>query len=80
MKGVDNMAINAIKEKTSMIISYSTGTDGAGKDIVKNQSFSNIKVTATEEDVYSVASLFSPLLQYTILSVEKLDREALVEI
>lgn len=71
------MAVNAVKEKTSMIISYKVGTDENGKDIIKNQSFSNVKVTSTEDDVYSVASLFSPLLQFPILSIEKQDREVL---
>jgi hypothetical protein len=71
------MAVNAAKEKTSLIISYTIGTDGDGKDIIKNQSFNNVKVTSTEDDVYSVASLFSPLLQFPVLSVEKQDREAL---
>lgn len=71
------MAINAVKEKTSMIISYTVGTDENGKDIIKNQSFNNVKVASTEDDVYSVASLFSPLLQFPILSIEKQDRETL---
>ncbi|MDV3427767.1 MAG: DUF1659 domain-containing protein [Bacillota bacterium] len=74
------MAVNAVKEKTSMIISYKTGTDEDGKEIIKNQSFSNVKVTSTEDDVFSAASLFSPLLLYPILSIEKQDREVLSQI
>lgn len=74
------MAVNSVKEKTSMIISYKVGTDENGKEIIKNQSLSNVKVTSTEEDVYSAASLLSPLLQFPILSVEKQDREVLSQI
>lgn len=49
------MAAKATKLHTTLIVKYVEGADAKGKDIIKNQNFSKVKTTATEDDILAVA-------------------------
>ncbi|MFA9397848.1 MAG: DUF1659 domain-containing protein [Clostridiaceae bacterium] len=74
------MAINSTKLNSTMIISYKTGVDEDGKDVIKQQKYSGIKVDASDEDIYGVADSFNQVLEYNIQSVARDDKEELTEV
>lgn len=56
------MAAIATKLQTTLVLKYVDGVDANGKEVIKNQRFSKVKVTATEQNLYDVASEFEKLL------------------
>lgn len=58
---------------TSLQINYRTGQSDAGNDIIKNQKFSKVKVTALDDDVFAVATALGTLLNYPVQSILRLD-------
>lgn len=60
------MAARADKFKTTLIIEYTIGQNDEGKDIMKKQRFSSIKIEALDDDLFQVADAFSTLLEFGI--------------
>lgn len=56
------MAATATKLQTTLILKYVDGVDANGKEVIKSQRFSKVKVTATEQNLYDVAGEFEKLL------------------
>lgn len=56
------MAATATKLQTTLVLKYVDGVDANGKEVIKNQRFSKVKVTATEQSLYDVAGEFEKLL------------------
>ena len=67
------MAVTASKLLTSINIKYKTGVDANGKDVSKSKKVGNIKVTATDADIYAVGAAIGGLLKYEILEIQKSD-------
>ncbi|HEY5562474.1 MAG TPA: DUF1659 domain-containing protein [Clostridiaceae bacterium] len=72
------MAVTASKLLTSINIKYKTGVDANGKDISKSKKVGNIKVTATDADIYAVGTAIGGLLKYQILEIQKSDDNLLI--
>jgi hypothetical protein len=53
--------------KSTLALRYKEGIDSNGKDIIKTKKFSNLKVTATDENIFNVATAFRPLMKYPVL-------------
>ncbi|WP_164509115.1 DUF1659 domain-containing protein [Clostridium rectalis] len=73
------MAVQSHKLKTSMIIEYVVGVDNEGKDILKRQKFSNLKLDASDEALYEISDAFNPLMEFGITSIKKQDDSLLVK-
>ena len=73
------MAAKADKFKTSLILAYSIGQNDEGKDIMRRQRFSSIKIDALDDDLYQVAGAFSPLLEYGVTDVLKQDDSVILD-
>jgi hypothetical protein len=56
------MAVQTTLVNTGLSLRYKTGIDQNGKDIIKAKKFSNVKVTAVNQNLYDVAAAFSPLM------------------
>lgn len=67
------MAANATLMGTSIVLSYKDGLDAEGKDIIKKQTFSNIKITASSQDIYDAAEKIETLLGKTIEEIVRKD-------
>lgn len=78
MKGDDNMATST-KVQTSLVLKFKTGVNKAGKDIIKEQSFSGVKVNAVDDDIYAVADSIGNLLQYPVVQILKSDESAITQ-
>lgn len=60
------MAANSTKLQNTLVLKYKAGVNKNGKDIIKRQSFANIKPNAADQDMYDVAKQFETLLGVTL--------------
>jgi len=59
---------------------YKEGVDVNGKDIIKSKKFSNIKVTATAQNIFDTAAAFGPLMKYPVLETLRSDDNLLTNL
>lgn len=67
------------KVHTSLVLKFKTGINKAGKDIIKEQSFSGVKVSAIDDDIYAVANSIENLLKYPVVQILKADESAITQ-
>jgi len=72
------MAVQSTLVKSGLSLRYKAGVDANGKDINKVKKFSNVKVTAVNQNILDVASAFSPLMKYPTLDVLRTDDSKLI--
>lgn len=63
--------MEAIKLNKQLVLKYSTGKDKEGKDVFKKQSFSNVDLSATDEDIFAVADILQTLIDSTLIYLLK---------
>ena len=73
------MAANSIKVHSVMILKFKSGVDTSGKDIIKNQSFSKIKVTTTDDEILAVGLVLGELLAFPLVDVSRQDESTIIE-
>ncbi|MCT8978319.1 DUF1659 domain-containing protein [Clostridium sp. CX1] len=74
------MAATATKLSSSLIIKYIDGVDSKGKEIVKKQSFSKIKTSAAEQDLFDVAKEIEKLIGKTLDEVIREDQNSITNV
>lgn len=67
------MAAKSNKLQTSVTIKYKDGVNDSGKDVIKLQKFSKVKVTATDDSIYNTAKEIEKLLGKTLIELIKID-------
>ncbi|MEF2293402.1 MULTISPECIES: DUF1659 domain-containing protein [Virgibacillus] len=73
------MAIATLTD-SSLRLEFDNGIDGnTGKKLTKAKSFNNVKITATSEQLYTVAQAIVGLQQLSLLSIERKDSSNIVE-
>jgi len=72
------MAVQSTLVKSGLSLRYKAGIDANGKDINKVKKFSNVKVTAVNQNLFDVATAFSPLMKYPTLDVLRTDDSKLI--
>jgi len=72
------MAINSTKVQSTMVVKFKTGVDEKGKDIIKNQRFSKVKVVATDENILLVGQALGTLLKYPLIEVDREDQNLII--
>jgi len=77
--GGDNMAIIANQSDSKLTLVLDAGLDENNKEIVKNKTFANVKTSATNENVYEVATALAGIQKYTLKNVKKYEEYDLVE-
>lgn len=73
------MTITKIQNSIKLKEIHKAGVDGDGKDILKSNTFSNINGSSTNESIYTAASAISPLFQFGISDVQKIENFSIVE-
>lgn len=63
---------------TQLRMVLDVGVDAQGKSIFRNKNFSNIKVEATTDSLFAVASALAPLQQHAMFAVERNDTSDLL--
>lgn len=71
------MAIQTIKEKMTLKLEMDGGIV-EGKQKVDSKSFSQIKTTAIDEDLYNTATAISGLQEKNLLKVKKIETTNLI--
>ncbi|UOQ43239.1 DUF1659 domain-containing protein [Halobacillus salinarum] len=74
------MAITSDVIHSQLQLVFETGKDEKGKSIYRTKSFNNVKISATAEQLYHVATAFSPLQQHVLAQVERNDRSNLIDL
>ena len=72
------MAVTSTKVQSTMNVKFKTGIDAKGKDILKNQRFSKVKVTAVEAGIFAVGTALGTLLKYPLVEVLREDINILI--
>jgi hypothetical protein len=73
------MAINKNLTSSELQLMVAKGVDTQGKPIVGKVTYKNIKLTATEQDLYDVALVLNGLQQYELKNVQRIDTNDLEE-
>ncbi|AKA67211.1 DUF1659 domain-containing protein [Clostridium scatologenes] len=71
------MAAKATKLETAMILKYKDGVDKNGKDVIKKQSFSKVKTSAADQDIFDVSKEFEKLLGKTLNELVREDQSGI---
>ncbi|MCE5285175.1 MAG: DUF1659 domain-containing protein [Pelosinus sp.] len=72
------MAASKVPQSCSLGIKVQTGTNAAGSAVYKTFNFSNVKVDATDQDVYDVAIGIGSLQTYPVSAVTRLDHANII--
>lgn len=70
--------INSTGIKSTLAIKYLAGQDTEGKDIFKTQRLSNVKTSATDENVFLVATALGTLLENPSVQVTRENQNLIV--
>ena len=66
------MSVIEIKNPTSLKIRFDLGMED-GKSKTRNKTFSNVRTTATSQDLFDVANSIANLQTYDVLEIIKQD-------
>jgi hypothetical protein len=73
------MAVQSTVVGTAMNIKFKAGLDSLGNDIIKGRKYSNLKVNASSEDIFSIATAFGNLLRYEVVEILRSDDNILLQ-
>ena len=74
------MAVQSTLVNTSLSMKYKDGIDAQGRDINRIKKFSNVKVTAVDQNIYDVSAAFSPLLKYPVSEIVRIDSNLIINL
>jgi hypothetical protein len=74
------MAVQSSVVKSALSLKYKEGVDETGKDIIKAKKFSNVKTSAADADIYTLAAAFEPLLKYPVTEILRSDENILINL
>ncbi len=72
------MAAKSILVQSAMVMKYKVGVDGKGKDIVKSERFSKIKLTSKNEEILAVAEALKSLMKYPVVQTIREDEQRII--
>ncbi|RKD32320.1 DUF1659 domain-containing protein [Thermohalobacter berrensis] len=73
------MAVTSTVQSSKLRIQLDGGVDGDGKQIIKSKTYSKVKTTATNDDIYNVATNLAGLQTYPVYAVKRIDEVELTE-
>ncbi|MGI5901492.1 MAG: DUF1659 domain-containing protein [Desulfitobacteriia bacterium] len=71
------MSIVSVPLGSIFVARYQAGLTPGGGPITRQKTFTNVKPTASDEDIYEVAATLFNLLEYPLLDVRRDNRFAL---
>ena len=72
------MAIIANQANSKLKLSFNAGLDENGKDIIKNKTYSSIKSTVTNDDIYNFGVELSQLQEYPLVNLVRYEEYQLL--
>ena len=74
------MAVQSTHVNSGLSMKYKDGIDAQGRDINRIKKFSNVKLTAVDQNIYDVTAAFSPLLKYPISEIIRVDEHLIINL
>jgi len=74
------MALRSNLTNTTLSLRYKEGVDATGKDIIKAKKFTNVKITAVDQDIYDTAAALSQLMRYPAADVLRSNDSVLINL
>ncbi|WP_018086023.1 DUF1659 domain-containing protein [Desulfurispora thermophila] len=71
------MPVTRVATGSALRLVLQTGVDEQGNPITRNKTLSNVKTSASDEDVYAVAALLAGLQDYGVNNILRIDSGAL---
>lgn len=71
------MAVTSIPYDSKLKIVYSLGVNNEGKELKKTKSYSDIKISANDQDLYDVAQVLNGLQENTVIKIVRADEKEL---
>ena len=71
------MATKTIKG-LALSVNYNRGKDEKEKDIIKHQTYKNLNLQASDENIYAVGKAISELISYPLVSIEREEESVLI--
>lgn len=65
------MAANSMLVQSAMLIKYKTGVDQRGKDIIKTERFSKLRLDCTDDEILEVANAMGQALKYPVAHLSR---------
>jgi len=72
------MALLSSLTNTAVSLRYKEGVDSTGKDIIKAKKFSNVKISAVDQDIYDTAAALGSLISYPVSQVVRSNDSVLI--
>ena len=77
MKGVVNMSVVSTKSGSALKLTMKVGVDINGKDKLVTKIFNNLKVSASDEDIFAVGEAISNIKTYPLTALGREDQFSL---
>jgi hypothetical protein len=74
------MAVQSTLVNTGMTLKYKAGIDALGNDIIKGKKFSNVKVSAVDDDILSIALALGNLMENEVLEIVRSNESLIVNL
>ena len=74
------MAVQSTLAKSALSLKYKEGVDTNGKDIMRTKKFTNVKVTAADQDIFDISDAFTSLMLYPVSEVLRSDDSMLANV
>ena len=72
------MAVIANQADSKLKMVLNAGLDINNKDIIKNKTYSNIKATVTNENLYNLGVAISELQSYSLMNIKRYEEYELL--
>lgn len=73
------MAVSKVSIGSVLKLELQTGVDQKGNPVYRNKSFSNVKPTASDENLFDVAESLAALQDYPLNNILRVDNAHIVE-
>ncbi|AOT70038.1 DUF1659 domain-containing protein [Geosporobacter ferrireducens] len=73
------MPVNVTPLDSKLKITFSLGTDSNGKEMTQVKTYTGIKASAADEDVYSIADILTSLQSNDVIRVGRLDEKEMTQ-
>ena len=73
------MAVVTNQADSKLKLVLNAGLDENNKDIIKNKTFSNIKSTVTNDDLYNLGVAISELQSYSLVNIKRYEEYEISE-
>lgn len=74
------MAVNGTTLDSKLKLQLDGGIDDSGNTIVRSKTYSNVKPTAVNDDVYAVATSLAAMQTLPLISIRRIEEVELTEV